>query len=208
MILQPQKLPRIPLSQANLLPDAPGLYLVIDGANRVWYVGRASSIRDRHQNHEHLSDFKNNKCTYVCPFIWEDSDDLDFWERENINHYKSPINKNLHEIEAPIIDLGYDESCYLDRYAEIKMMISNLTSELDQLKPNLVSILEQYPEGKIKTEYTTAFITRRKVWQYSQKIEGLKEQIKTEKKQEEETGIASLIGLTIFPVVRCTKTLK
>lgn len=205
MILQPKKLPRIPLGQVNLLPESPGLYLVIDGANRVWYVGQASNLKERHQNHEHLPEFKKHKCTYVCPFIWEDSDDLDFWERENINHYQAPINENLHE--APILDLGYDSNQYLDRYAEIKMMISNLTTELEQLKPNLISVLEQQPEGKIKTEYTTAFITRRKVWQYSQEVENFKEQVKQLKKQEEENGTAVLIGHTIFPVVRNQKVI-
>jgi hypothetical protein len=103
------------------------------------------------------------------------------------------------------VNLGYDVNQYLTRYCEIKTMIDELTTELNVLKPNIVSIIESQPGEKIKTETLSASITKRKVYKYSDEYENLKQHIKVQKKYEEENGIAEIIGYNLFPTVRAKR---
>jgi hypothetical protein len=201
MLLTPAKLPKIRIKEPQLLPESSGLYLVTDGAKRVWYIGQASNLKDRHTQHEKMDQFAEKQCEFIQPFIWECEDDLDEWERENVEFYKPPLNWNLLE-EKPLIDLGYNQSAYIDRYREISQMLKELQAEQDALKPNIISILEQQPGEKIKTDSISAWITRRKVWGYSPRVAELQEELKALKKHEEETNIATVMNYTIYPVVR------
>lgn len=200
MLLIPNKLPKIPLTNTANLPTSSGIYLVIDDANRVWYVGKASNLLERHKTHEHREDFLQNNCTKICVFIWEDLEDIDEWEDYNIKHYNPPINNNLKQL--PIRDLGYDKNHFLTRYGEIKEIIRTLEQEMSQLKPNIVSILEEQPEAKIKTLEFTAYITKRKIYQYSDAIKEIEELLKRKKEEEKEKGIAIISGYSIYPTVR------
>ena len=50
-------LPKVPRQQPELLPDFGGLYFALDGAQRVWYVGQAASLKQRLTTHEKSSLF-------------------------------------------------------------------------------------------------------------------------------------------------------
>jgi regulator of replication initiation timing len=201
MLFSPNKLPKVIINQYQNLPESRGLYMVTDEASRIWYIGKASNIKERHISHDKKEQFIENKCKYIHIFCWEQEDDIDFWEQENIEHYQPPLNWNLLN-KKPIVNLGYDKSKYLDRYSEIKQMIAELDSELEQLKPNIVSILEEYPDCKLKTNDISAFLTKRKIWKYSAEIENLKQRLSNQQKIEQESGIAEITGYNIYPVVK------
>ncbi|MDH6058168.1 GIY-YIG nuclease family protein [Umezakia ovalisporum] len=197
-----KKLAKVMLGEYHNLPDSPGIYFICDDAYRVWYVGiSTSSLRQRHQNHERTADFKSNGCQWICYLNWDSVEDLHDWEYQNIQKFQPPLNKNLTEPELPLIDLGYDESEYFKRYQEIKQIQANLDQELEELKPNLVTLIEKHG-GKIKTSNLSAFLVKRNTWDYSEEVEALNSQLKLKKKEEENTGIATVKSVTIYPVVR------
>lgn len=197
-----KKLAKVMLGEHHNLPDSPGIYFICDDAYRVWYVGiSTSSLRQRHQNHERTGDFKSNGGQWICYLNWDDVDDLHDWEYQNIQKFQPPLNKNLTEPELPLVDLGYDESEYFHRYREIKQMQASLEQELEELKPNLVTLIEKHG-GKIKTRDLNAYLIKRKTWDYSEEVEALNSQLKEKKKEEENTGIATVRSVTIYPVVR------
>lgn len=202
MLLQISKLPKTPIDRIDMLPEASGIYLVSDEAKRVWYVGKSDNIKERHQQHEKRDLFLTNSCKTISSFCWGDANDIEDWEQENIEYYQPPLNWNgLKSHEFPLVNLGYDKSQYFSRYVEIKNIIRELETEMESLKPNLISILEEN-EGKIKTDAFSAFVTRRKTWSYSAEVLSLQEKLKVLKKQEEESGVASVAGYTVFPTVR------
>ena len=51
------KLAKVPRRQLELLPDVGGLYFALDGAQRVWYIGQATSLKTRLLTHEKASQF-------------------------------------------------------------------------------------------------------------------------------------------------------
>ena len=203
MIVFTKHLPKIDFDNLELLPEAPGLYLVIDSANRVWYVGKSSNLQKRVTTaHEHFDDFIACECLYVCPFTLRENEifAIDEWERANIDYYQPPINYNLKSM--PVVDLGYtSEAEMLDRYADISLMLKELKAEQDQLKPNIVSILERYDRCQVKTTRFTASVTNRKRNVYSDTIKQLNEKIKEMKKLEEKDGIAQFAYST-YPTFR------
>jgi hypothetical protein len=76
---QVSKLARTPLNQLELLPAASGVYLGIDDANRVWYVGLAGSLRDRLRAHERMSDFRTRSVTVIA---WKEFEEERCYEVE------------------------------------------------------------------------------------------------------------------------------
>jgi hypothetical protein len=197
-----KKLAKVMLGEHHNLPDSPGIYFICDDAYRVWYVGiSTSSLRHRHQNHERTGDFKSNGGQWICYLNWDDVDDLHDWEYKNIQKFQPPLNKNLTEPELPLVDLGCDESEYFHRYREIKQMQASLEQQLEELKPNLVTLIEKHG-GKIKTHDLNAYLVHKKTWGYSEEVEALNSLLKEKKKEEEKTGIATVKSVAIYPVVR------
>jgi len=197
-----KKLAKVNLGEHHNLPDSPGIYFICDQAYRVWYVGiSTSSLRQRHQQHERTEDFKTHGGQWICYLSWDDVDDLHEWEVDHIHKFQPPLNKNLTQPELPLIDLGYDQSNYFSRYREIKQIQASLEQELEQLKPNLVTLIENHG-GKIKTSEFSAYLKKRTTYSYSSEVEQLNLQLKDKKKEEEKTGIAQVTSVTIFPVVR------
>lgn len=203
MILQPKKLINVPFHKLEQLPEQDGIYLITDAANRVWYIGQSENIKQRVCNHELYDDFVKNNCSQVCVFLWQDSEDLDFWEEQNINYYQSPLNRLI--VEKPETNLGYDRSEYFNRYADIKYQMGCLQSELEQLKPNIVTMLEEFEDCKLKTDVLTAYIQKRHRWEYSNDVLYLEAKLNTLKNQEQINGIAKIVSHLIYPVVRVKK---
>jgi len=155
MNLTIKKLAKVTLNNAHNLPDSPGIYFACDAAYRVWYIGISSSLQDVFKHHD-TSDLIINNVQYISYLTWNDLDDLEEWEHEYIQKFNPPLNNNDVDSESPIIDLGYDKSQYLARYKEIKMIQKSLEQELEELKPNLVTLIEDN-DGKIKTNDCSAW---------------------------------------------------
>jgi hypothetical protein len=199
-----KKLGRVLLGDHQNLPDSPGIYFAIDSANRVWYVGiSTSSLRERHAKHEKLEDFKTNKVQHIAYFVWTDEQDLHEWELGYIQKFDPPLNMNHTKKDLPQIDLGYSEEHFISRYREIKDQIKLLEQEMEELKPNLVTLLEANG-GKLadKSLGFSGYTQSRKTWQYSPDLEAKKEAIRELQKHEEETGIATVKSITTYPVFR------
>ncbi len=86
----------VPLSGRMNLPDVPGIYAVIDAAGEVWYVGKASNLRNRwggrsHHRYGQLSrqNKKRNYQIYYCPYSLGE---LDFQEKQYIDKFKPLLN--------------------------------------------------------------------------------------------------------------------
>lgn len=199
-----KKLGKVLLGDHNNLPDTPGIYFAIDSANRVWYVGiSTSSLRQRHANHEKLEDFKTSKVQHIAYFVWNDEQDLHEWELGYIQKFDPPLNMNHTKKDLPQIDLGYSEEHFISRYREIKEQLALLEQEMEELKPNLVTLLEANG-GKLADKVLgfTGYTQSRKSWQYSPDLEARKDAIKQLQKQEEESGIATVKSITTYPVFR------
>jgi regulator of replication initiation timing len=200
--MQIKKLAKVLLNQTDNLPDTPGLYFAVDAANRVWYIGKSeSSLRASHEQHERLNDFITNRVDKIAYLAWNDMDDINEWEKELIAKFNPPLNDLFAPEDLPIVELGYDKEKYLLRYKEIRLMIDTLSKELEELKPNLVTLIEEN-EGKIKTPSFNAYLGKRTTYNYSEAVESLEAKIKVLKKDEEKNGVATVKNFSVFPIVR------
>ena len=150
-------------------------------------------------NNLFLEDFLASKAEFIHYFLWEDIDDLSHWEDEYLAKLDPPLNKGSNEL--PISNLGYSESQFIERYKEINSMIAELEKELNELRPNIVSLIENNGDT-IKSNGITAYLNRRTTFEYSTEVSKLNTQIKELKKEEEKTGVAIPKSVTVFPVVR------
>jgi hypothetical protein len=198
-----KKLSRVLLDDHRNLPEGSGIYFLIDNAMRVWYVGISNNLRKRHTQHEKIELFKESGCTWIAYLQYGDMGDLIEWGRCYIEKLDPPLN-TIHKTSLPLTDLGYEKSKYIERYQEIKLMISALEREVDELKPNIVSIIEDHG-GRIKTGKFNAYLVERPVYKYSSEVESLRVILKEKELQEKENGIASIHHANVFPVIRHMK---
>lgn len=199
-----KKLGKTLLGGHNELPDAPGIYFAIDSAHRVWYVGiSTTSLRQRHSSHEKLEDFKTNKVQHIAYYVWNDLEDLQDWEIEAIQRFDPPLNMNHVNQDLPQIDLGYGEEHFIDRYKEIKQQIKMLEQELEQLAPNLVTLLE-VKGGTISDKRLgyTGYIGKRQTWQYSPETSVMDARLKSIQENERKTGVATVLSVSTYPVFK------
>jgi hypothetical protein len=83
----------------------------------------------------------------------------------------------------------------LKRYYELKTKIRALTSEMEELQPEIINYVALETEKEeLKTPYGTFKLKRSDKWTYSQELQEkeqlLKDKIKVLKKEEEIKGIA------------------
>lgn len=194
-----KKMPKIALSERDELPESPGLYFLLDNAGRVYYLAACINIKSDILNNLLLEDFLASKAEFIHYFLWEDIDDLSHWEDEYLAKLDPPLNKGSNEL--PISNLGYSESQFIERYKEINSMIAELEKELNELRPNIVSLIENNGDT-IRLDGITAYLNRRTTFEYSTEVSKLSTQIKELKKKEEKTGVAIPKSVTVFPVVR------
>lgn len=202
--LSVKKLGKSLLGKHEDLPDAPGIYFAIDSAHRVWYVGiSTTSLRQRHSGHEKLENFKTNKVQHIAYYVWNDTEDLQSWEIEAIHKFDPPLNMDHTNQDLPQTDLGYGEEHFIDRYREIKQQIKMLERELEQLGPNLVTLLEANG-GAISDKQLgyTGYIGKRQSWQYSPETSAMDEQLKNIQEKERKAGIATVSSVSTYPVFR------
>jgi hypothetical protein len=195
------KLPTAPVKNLKCLPESPGIYLALDGANRVWYVGSSENLRSRLSSHNKLDEFLDNGVDKIAYFI---SDNLKEDESEVISDYDPPLNsKNDYRLPYAVVDNLTSQQC-LERYVEVKNLIKELESEVDMLKPNVISYIEDNSNdgNKYVGKKFRAYIQRRANYSYSSKVQKLEAQLKGQKKKEVEDGVAVVESYTVYPMIR------
>ena len=77
-----------------------------------------------------------------------------------------------------------------EAYAKIKHQIKELTAEAKELEQEILPDMIEGGIDKVKTEFGGFTIVNRKTWTYSEKVAELSEEVKAQKKKEEEDGTA------------------
>jgi hypothetical protein len=194
-----KKLPKIRITESFALPTSQGLYFAIDTSNRVWYLEKTTNIQDSVA--KMYPNLVVNNVFWISYFLWQDWDDLIEWESTHLTKYAPPLNQLSEEYIQPFVDLGYDKSRYLARYAEIQAMIKLLEQEKEELKPNIISMLDEF-DGKIDTGDFKVWANCRKTYAYSPRVERMRKELLTLQQQEEKLGISEVKSILVFPVVR------
>ncbi|MBD1852960.1 GIY-YIG nuclease family protein [Cyanobacteria bacterium FACHB-502] len=91
-----QQWANLPLTNRTNLPDVPGIYAVIDVAGEVWYVGKASNLKNRwggrsHHRYGQLSR-QNKKRNYQIYYRPCSLGELDAQEKHYIDQFKPLLN--------------------------------------------------------------------------------------------------------------------
>jgi len=72
-------LSRLPFAQKAELPVVSAVYLVVDIADNLLYIGKAKNLRNRWKSHHRIEQFKELKDLYIL-WVVVDSDDLSSFE--------------------------------------------------------------------------------------------------------------------------------
>ena len=200
-MLNLSKLPTAPINKLTCLPEAFGVYLAMDDANRVWYVGSSENLRHRLSSHNKLEEFLDNGVSKIAYFI---SDNLAEDEADVISEYDPPLNsKNDYRLPYAVVDNLTSQQC-LDRYVEVKNLIKELEAEADALKPNVISYIEDNSNDgqKYIGKKFRAYIQRRPSYTYSVELQKLEAQLKAKKEAERDNGIAKITSYVVYPMIR------
>ncbi len=194
------KLGKALLESLVTLPDQQGVYLAVDGASRVWYVGKAKSVRDRLANHDQLSNFKSHGVTAIAVELHGDADGCDRREKELIEYYHPPLNDHHNFHHLPECDLGLTPDQEIERFFRLRIQLKLVELELEVLKPNIVSRCEQ-AGGKLSHVLGSIRRQEFRSWKYSEEIDLLTIRLKNKKKLEEENGTAKA-QIKVSPVAK------
>ena len=197
-----KKLGSTPLNILDHLPEANGVYLALDNASRVWYVGSSNNIKHRLKSHERLDDFYNAEAIKISFMV---TDEYKGIESQLINFYDPPLNRTNIDFNPPYVPVdGLTPNQCISRYAEITELMAILKAEQDALKPNIISFIEMNAnDGKRYTgEGFRATLTTRKKYEYSEAVTELENKVKQLKKEETENNTAKVVGETVYPVIK------
>jgi excinuclease UvrABC nuclease subunit len=133
-------LPKAALTDNRALPAYGGVYFALDGASRVWYVGIATSLRERHMDHDRMPDFKRAGVTQIAWMQEVNDAKRRSLEKALVERFNPPLNRNLRQhdvLPLPLLPLGRTPQEDIDRFIAVKIQIEALELELEQLKRNL-----------------------------------------------------------------------
>lgn len=199
-MLNLSKLAKVPLTRLHELPASAGVYLAIDDADRVWYVGQSMNLRERLSRHNHLDDFEDNEVNWI---VYQPDDNPKALEPDLIAYYNPPLNRGSNALPLANIDGMNEQQCF-ERYCQIKEMIKNLEAEAEALKPNVFTFVQGNGEDGKRLRYDGYNVTNqtRKIWEYSPAVNRLAEDLKKLKAKEQKEGTARVIGNQAYPVVK------
>ena len=192
----------MPLSQLANLPAEPGIYIAVDDANRVWYVGIADSIRERLTNHDRTADFKDRGVTALAWVQEQSPMRRRSLEKELIEYFHPPLNKQHNFNALPSMDLGLTPEQEIERFFRLRVQIKLIELELELLKPNIVTMCEQASGNKILHRLGTISRQLFKSWQYSAETDSKNEALKLARKAEKDNGTAKVKSISVSPVAR------
>ena len=93
----------------------------------------------------------------------------------------------------------------LERYLNLKAEIRRLTEEMKELEPMILDALMDEPEEVCDYMGCRLTVRRRRTYEYSERVERIKQEMRGLKKQEEANGTAKLVRHTSFVVVQALK---
>ncbi|RAM48152.1 MAG: hypothetical protein C6Y22_29380, partial [Hapalosiphonaceae cyanobacterium JJU2] len=91
-IIDPFKLPSLPLAWNSALPKCPAIYFAISENNRVLYIGASINLNSRWLNHNRFQELKNLACVRIAWFQCRDISLLPSLESQSIRIYRPPLN--------------------------------------------------------------------------------------------------------------------
>jgi hypothetical protein len=191
-------LAKAPLNQLDLLPASAGVYFAVDSAGRVWYIGRAGSIRERLREHNQMPKFREHGVTLVAWQPEADDTRCGALEEELIKCYHPPLNFQHNFTELPRIDFGLSPDAEVERFLRLKIQLKLIMLEVAALSPNIVTQCER-AGGKISHQLGTVTYQTYESWQFSKEAQKLKQELLQRQKDEKEDGRAVVISLTTSP---------
>jgi hypothetical protein len=197
----PSSLPRVLLRDHQLLPDAGGIYFALDGALRVWYIGKATEFRKRLPSHERLQDFDARHVTHFGYVIIEDATERDNLERRWIDFFDPPLNDLLRPPKLPVINLSLSPDEEVNEYIKLRDQMHATQVAMDRLKANIVSRCEENG-GKWETASAKIYLMRKTTWKYTDAVSTMEKDLLRLKRQEELDNRAEKIDERIYPAVR------
>lgn len=206
MKLKISALSNIPIANLSSLPVASGIYLALDDANRVWYVGKAKSLRNRLNQHEKL-DLLKQKATKIAwiPFPFNQTDTV---EKSTIQNFNPPFNKQLKRGKSSCLPnvSGQSPEQILEKYRTLKEQEKALKEEIEDIKPDVVTAIEQLVQDEVQQEvqYDRCIfkINTRPQYCYTSEVEKLNKELISLRKQEINNGKAQVISRTCYPSMR------
>lgn len=199
-----KKLSSVSLNNLNGLPVYSGVYLAIDSGSRVWYVGSSVNLRQRLTTHDKLDDFRENDATNIAFIPTENYREE---EAELITQFDPPLNslngnKKFSLPYVPLDNLS-PQQCF-DRYCEVKELLKILEEEAEQLKPNVITFIENNAEDgkKYSGRNVRAWLVSRPTYEHSQEVKNVEKQLKDLKKKEIDNGIAKISKIITYPTIK------
>jgi len=196
--LEVGSLGRAPIGEPGFLPALAGVYLAIDAADRVWYVGQARSIRDRFVAHEKMPKFLEKKATLIAWQTEPDEERCTQLEIAAIEHFHPPLNDRHNFNALPHADFGLTPEQEVERYLQLRIDLKLTELELAALGPNIVSQCEQAGD-KITHGLGTIWYITTKSYNYSGECELQKQALLLQQKTEREDGTAAVKAETTSP---------
>ena len=89
------------------------------------------------------------------------------------------------------------------RYAQLKRQITLLEDQMKELQPQVTEELKKLPDAKLKTPFGMFNIMRRAKWSYSEAVQQIEDQLKSQQKAEQESGTAKAEYTEYVPVQGC-----
>ncbi len=102
-ILDPFQLPFVSLAERKQLPDCAAIYFVLDGNDRILYVGKAKNLAARWKNHHRIHKLEEIDKNFSVRLAWQawNKEDLDEAEKSSIKRFQPLLNNT--EVETPAV---------------------------------------------------------------------------------------------------------
>jgi GIY-YIG catalytic domain len=91
-IIDPFKLPSLPLAWNSALPKCPAIYFAISENHQIFYIGSSTNLHSRWLNHNRFQELKNLGDVRVAWLQVLDISVLGLLESQAIRAYKPPLN--------------------------------------------------------------------------------------------------------------------
>jgi len=196
------KLSRLSLTSLNGLPDSGGVYFAIDRGQRVWYVGLATSLRQRWMAHEYFEECHSNGVESIAWVEVSSDSARRELERSCIKFFRPPINDRMNHPDLPRIAFGLSPDQEVERFMRLQIQKRLIEMEIELLKPNLVSQCEGRTDGKITHYLGTISAQNYTTWTFSAEVDRLAKELKEQKAKEKANGSATVKGVKTSPIAR------
>jgi excinuclease UvrABC nuclease subunit len=131
-----ESLPKLDLTGLSNAPAQPGVYLAIDDAGRVWYVGIADSLRQRLTAHDRLNDFQSHGVSHIAWLNESRPENRREIEKQLIEFCHPPLNNQNNFNNLPTFDYGLSQEEEVERFFKLRIQ-QKLIERIRQTNPSL-----------------------------------------------------------------------